>query len=980
MRYIFGDFCLDTECYELRRNGRLCPLEPQVFDILSYLLQHRARIVSKQELLDHIWRDRFVSEGVLTQRLMEVRKALGDSGRTQQYIQTMRGRGYRFVAVVDVTASTASQPSGIGSLPAAPPLPTESAIRLHPKSIVAREAELNDLHQRFELALGGERQVLFITGEAGIGKTAVVDAFVDRIGSRADVWIGRGQCVATYGSGEPYRPVLEALAQLCRTTADAQRLWVLREVAPMWWAQMPWLMSTSEHEALQQRIADSRPERMVRELAEALEVWTSTNLAIVLILEDLHWSDHATLELLDVLARRREPARVVIISTYRSTELHHPLRRLSQELLLQGLCVEFPLPYLSRDAVKHYLAQRFSTLTLPDTLAVQLYRRTEGNPLFMVAIINDVLVSVGQELMPVDGRWNETALVTAILNSLPENLLQMVRQKVDQLPEAEQDLLEAASVAGHAFTTTAVAAALEIAIESAESGLKRLVQQHLVVQAGRAEIWPDNTLSESYRFVHALYRDVVYRRVSAAQRLRFHQRISLRLEQAYGAQVDDIAVELAMHCELGQSFERAVHYRQQAAALALGRQAHREVATHLTKGLELLERLPATPTRNHSELMMQHALGITLMTTKGFSDPDVERALTRARALCQDVGPSPRLFRVLVGLGNFHFVRGEYQTAIELAHQCLDLAQQLNEPVLLVRAQAEIGKALVVTGDFLKARTYLDAAVVFYDRQPSRVSGHRNSFDPEMICRSYTAMALLGLGYLDQAVVRAREAFDVATDLSHAFSRVGALHTTTILHQVRREPQRVQHVAQQLVELATEHGFQVYAALGRIQLGWAQTELDGSTAGIDLSRYGIAAYRATGAMLMVPYFLTRLAESYARIGATEQGLATLEQALRTVMQTGERFWEAELYRLQGLFWQATPHREAEAERCFHQALTIARQRQMKLLELRAALNLHMMAQATGSSAATREQLAALYGWFTEGFDTPDLEDAAAGLT
>src|SRR5215831_1507443 len=382
MQYLFSDYALDTHRCELRRAGTLIKLRPKVFDVLCYLIAQRDRVVAQQELLEHLWPQQFVGDGTLKSCIKEARRAVGDTGKAQRLIQTLHGRGYRFVAAVEER-----EPRTVdGPAPRTWRPPSTGRRVVLP---VGREAELTCLHAALARALRGVRQVVFVTGEAGLGKTTLVEAFVAQLDACGPLGIWHGQCVEHYGAGEPYMPVLEVLGRACRGPGGQEVVALLRQQAPTWLMQMPGLVRAADLEMLRRRMIGVTRERMLRELTEALDLLTAQQ-PLLIVLEDLHWSDPSTMDLIAVLARRQEPARLLLLGTYRSPEVRrraHSVHTVTQELQLHGHSVELPLTLLSEDAVAVYLAGRFPGLPRVDQLGRLVHQRTEGNPLFMVMLV-----------------------------------------------------------------------------------------------------------------------------------------------------------------------------------------------------------------------------------------------------------------------------------------------------------------------------------------------------------------------------------------------------------------------------------------------------------------------------------------------------------------------------------------------------------------------------------------------------------------
>jgi predicted ATPase len=413
-----------------------------------------------------------------------------------------------------------------------------------------------------------------------------------------------------------------------------------------------------------------------------------------------------------------------------------------------------------------------------------------------------------------------------------------------------------------------------------------------------------------------------------------------------------------------------------------------EAVTHLTKGLEVLQTLPDTAEHLQQELVLQTLLGPALMAIKGQGAPEVGHVYGRARELCQQVGETSQLFPVLWGLWRFYFMRAEYQTARESAEQCLRLAQRVHDPVLLLEAHFALGGHLLYCGELAPACAHLEQGRGLYVPQAHRSLAVHYGFDPGVGCLGYAGHALWTHGYPDQALQRCRVALALAQELAHPLTVTSALVWVTIAHCCRREWQAAQAQAEAVRALAHEQGFPQWFDLGLFWGGWALAAQGQTAEGIAQMRQGLTARRTSGIELGRPVMHAALAEAQGQLGQVDEGLHLVAEELVLVHNTGERWWEAELHRLKGeLLLQSGVQGlesgrwtlDAKAEQYFLQALAIARQQQAKSWELRAALSLSRLWHQQGKRAEARELLAPLYGWFTEGFDTSDLQDAKALL-
>jgi len=589
---VFGPFRLDRHDERLWCGPEAIPLPPQTFAVLCCLVTQAGQLVTKEALLEAVWPETAVSEAVITVTMRTLRQVLGDEARTPKFIETVHGRGYRFIAPVNTTMPP-ERPTILERLHRSP-----SPMVSRPRLFVGRDAELARLAQWWTTVQQGQRQVGCIVGEPGIGKTALVETFVAQVRATEDVWVGHGQCIDHYGAGEAYLPLLEALGRLSRAPAGAPLVAVLRQYAPSWLVHLPALLASEDRERLEHLASSVTPARMLRELAEALEVLTATR-PLVLVLEDLHWSDRATLEWLAYIARRRDPARLLILGTYRPVEVivhAPPLRAIVAEIRHHPQYAELALDYLSEAAIAAYLWQRCGEKPVPTGLPQLLHQRTGGNLLFLVAMVDEL---VRQGLLEIEENAGGSHGALAVLREIiPASLRQYIEQHLEQLSEVDQALLEAASVAGSTFAVAAVAAGVAQAPETIEARYTALARQGRFIRASGTETWPDGTVTACYQFLHALYHEVVYAHVSAGHRVRLHQQIGVRKEAGYGAQARQIAAELAVHFTRGCDAWRAVQYLHSAGENALGRSAYQEAITQLTTGLEVLATMPETPARH----------------------------------------------------------------------------------------------------------------------------------------------------------------------------------------------------------------------------------------------------------------------------------------------------------------------------------------------------------------------------------------------
>jgi predicted ATPase/DNA-binding winged helix-turn-helix (wHTH) protein len=953
----FPPFRLDAANAQLWRGEQEIRLRRKTFDVLLYLLEHPGQLVTKDALLDAIWAEVNVSDRMPAASVAELRKALGDEVRVPRFIETVHGRGYRFIAKLKAPARVAS-PSSANS----------------PGTImVGRQDELALMQSWYSHVIEGQRQVIFVTGEAGIGKTTFVQALLDSMAREGSVRIGRGQCVEQYGAGEPYMPVLEGLNRLAQERGGERLIEVLNKFAPTWLAQMPALLTSQERVRLLSEIPGVRHHRMLREMTEALEALAS-EVPLVLFLEDLHWCDFSTLELIAAIARRNELARLLIVGTYRPVEIlanNHPLRTMKQELELHRACEELQLKLLTKKDVVDYLAKRLAgdASRQVGRLAPLIHDRTDGNPLFMVNLVDYLLVEEGPlaDSEVSEAKWAE-ALRTHRLDALP-SIRHMIERNLERLKADEQAVLEAASVAGVEFSSAAVSAALDCPQSEVEACCTRLSRREQFIRKEGPISWPDDTVATRFRFQHALYQEVLYDRLSANHRVHLHRRIAMHEEAGYGERAGEIASELANHYRRANDKQHAIQYFHLAGQRAVERTAMIEAERHFASALELLSKLPEHVERDRRELELQLAVGPTLIAVKGWAASETERTYTRARELCERLGDPPELFPALFGMWAFYVDRGELGRAYELAEQLLQ-ARSAQDPALMTYARLALGATSYWMGKFLPAKEHLESAITLYDPERHRPLIFRYGYDAGIASLSYAAWTLWYLGYPDQALKRTDEALALARRLSHHFNLAHAELFVGVLRQYRGEVRPAQENAESLIAHSAEYGLADYKAWGKGLRGWTMAQEGRGEEGIAQLKEGLAAFGAAEALLR-PYFLCLLAEASGETGHINDGLSALTEALVIGDEHGIRFYEAETHRLNGeLLLKQDASFVAKAQRCFERAIEIARIQSAKSLELRATMSLARLLRNTARSNEARAKLAEIYHWFSEGLDTP----------
>lgn len=628
-RLAFGSFCLDLGNERLLQGAGDVTLTPKAFAVLAYLAERPDQLVTKDQLLDAVWPETHVSDAALKVVVYELRKALGDDAAAPRFIATAHRRGYRFIAAV---TSRSAPESGAAAAP-------------DTSGLVGRDEELERLHLTYLRCCAGERQIAFITGEGGIGKTALVDVFEADL-RRAGVRCARGQCLEHHGSGEAYLPILEALGDLCRAEPDGELVGVMRRHAPSWLAQMPGLVDQA---VVDERAGVASRESMQREMADALDVMTAAQ-PLVVILEDMHWSDVSSVDLLSRVAHRRAPSRLLVLATYRPVDVilsRHPLKSLKQRLDQQRLCMELRLPHFGATEVERYLQTRLGGRPTPPQLGATVLDRTGGNPLFVVTLVDDLFA---RRWLEIEGdAVRVTVPFERIRDEVPEGVRQMIEAQVERLPAAHAARLEAASVVGGEFPAAALAAALHQPLPAVEAFCEAEQSQSRYLEAHGVATLADGTVCGRYRFSHALYRDVFYQRIGRSRRGALHRSIGEWLE-AQEASPAELARHFVEAADAGTA-DKAVEYLRRAAERAARLFAHAEAAQHYQAALGLLGAHPADDRREEA-CRLRIALGESLERSGAVAMAD--EVFESAAQLARDIDSAELFARAALGRGRGH--------------------------------------------------------------------------------------------------------------------------------------------------------------------------------------------------------------------------------------------------------------------------------------------------------------------------------------
>ncbi|WP_121062329.1 AAA family ATPase [Chachezhania antarctica] len=899
-------------------------LRPKTLNVLVALIERQGEVVSQQDLRDLVWGQRHGSDAGPKQCVRELRRLLGDDAALPTYIETVGRHGYRLLAPIEFMG---------GSTPHS---------GADPALCVGRGPQIQALTEAAAAARRGSRPVVLIAGEAGAGKTRLTDRFLSQRPARPALWVARGQAIPHPGAREAYGPLLEALSQISAGPAGATLGRLLHDVAPSWADQIPG--QGRKRASATMDMDPERPDSMLRECADLMDRLTADHPGI-LVLEDLHWADPSTLAWLAAWGLRTGPARLMVIGTYRydevdrTSDLADTLRHLNRRPETRVLT----LGGLSPGAVDDYLGQRLPGNTFPRTLAPLLAQRTEGHAILIDAAVGR-WVEQG-DILKVDGRWSLHHPPEALVSTMPASVTDFIDAEIERLGPDDRALLESASVAGAIFSGPSLADGAG-AIEASERQLDTLASRHRFIEHAGHVRRPDGVIETRFAFRHALYHEALYNGIPAGIRQGLHRRIGTRLEQAYGRDTDGIAPTLADHFERAADWPRAAQYRGVSGLQALGRGAGQDAARQLRQALEMYARCD-DPSRDlqAAELRVLQGLGAALIVSNGFTGDELRQVFSRAETLARSVRDPVATLPVLAGFWNYHISRAELARAGELAQSMDSLADTAPDHIAMAVHNA-VGQTDFFLGAFPacgpRIETVLAMAEGFDQDGAETLFGEH----PVIVCNQYAACVSQVLGKDADAEAYFAAGMQEAQALNQPFGQAQMLWAGAVMARLRGETETTLERADRLNAICRDFDMPHWRPAAGMLSGWARVML-GDEAGFDLFRDGQASFKRANVQLTRPFNLGLAAEMAAASGDAVQALTTLRHALAITRRTGERWYEAELFRLHASLMERVD-RPVRARTALRRAVAAAAAQGAAGFERRARVQLASLPCVTGA--------------------------------
>jgi len=841
------------------------------------------------------------------------------------------------------------------------------------RTTVGRETQRAQLRRVYAGVRERRGVIVAVTGEPGIGKTSLIEDFLNEVTSgSASPTLARGRCSERLAGAEAYLPIIEALDSLLRRRDGPSVDETMKVSAPTWYLEV---RKRTFEEVSNGQLSEKTPtgsqERLKRELSALLEELSRVR-PVVLFVDDLHWADVSTIDMLNYLAARLSDMRVLVLASYRPSDMalsQHPFLGVRRDLHARGLFEEIPLPFLEVGDVERYLALQFPSHHFPADFASVIHAKTEGSPLFMADLVRYLRNTGG--VVEESGRWVLASALDDVPRGLPASVRSMIERKIEQVDEVDRRLLLTASVQGHRFDSMIVAEAADIDPGEVEDRLEKLERVHAFVKRGDEHEFPDRTLTLAYQFVHVLYQNMLYSSLQPTRRKAISERVANALLGHHGDLSSTIAGELAVLLEGARDFARSAHYFAIAARHSAGLFAFPEAVSLSDRGLAAMRAMPESPERKQLELRLMMIKGPALRSTSGWATLQVEEVFARARQLCHELDDPPELFPVLCSLAHFHMIRGNLRECRDRADALISQAEHVGNSAYLMAAHHLAGVSREFIGEMIESSVHLERARELHNPAEHAAYTAMYGFDPGMLARAMSSRPLWALGFPDRADRRARETVDLARSQKQPTTLAFALVVLQGIHLYRGNYADALTLGDELAALCREYGLRQEAEWSRAFQGSAMAGAGRLNDGINLLTDTLAVQQSMNAGLVRPTFLALLGEALLHAGRIGEGLDAVSEGLAHGERTFQGGYVAELHRVRGQLFHSAGNREA-AEESLRAALQCARGQKVRSFELRAANALAGLLHAAGRDSDAVATLAPVYESFSEGHDTADL--------
>lgn len=852
-----------------------------------------------------------------------------------------------------------------------------------PRLIVGRSEELLMLHQACETVAAGRGGVVCIGGEPGIGKTTLVESYLEQMASRHSIFAAIGRCSQRLSNSDAYLPILDAIESLGAGDARSVAWPILKSTAPSWYELV---VSIDERSAAPPGPPSSTT-RLKREFKAFLAELGRAR-PVVLFIDDVHWLDESTVELLAYLGSEILSFRCLILATYRPTELalsDHPFARLQLDLQSAGKLRDVRLQLLGEEDVVQFLTQRYPANDFPPTLASTLYRHTEGSPLFLVGLVQ--FLEAQNKIVERDGRWRLREELSQLGRELPDSISGLIDRKLGYLTKQDRRILQLAAVQGYDFDAAVVADAGKLDRIDVEDHLSNIERVHgLVVPLGERE-FPNGTVTTRYRFVHVLYQNALDASITPSRKAAWSLAVATTLEGFYGPQAGEIALELAMAYEAARDYPAAVRWLEVSVRKAVSLSANHEAVEQLCRALEMIKKMPASSARDGMEFGLQFSLGFTTSFLRGYSNEQAVAAYKRAEELSGFLPPSEELFCMLHGLWMFHFVRMDIPSLNHIHDRMQDFLKVMPSPWTTFGVYVSLAVANQHQGNVETAMLWFETVFKMKEHgiEQDRATVARMSPPFGAVSRGISSWGYSLTGRFDDGLRLLAEALHIARELDVPQFLVQSWYFTGKNCYLRREPEKVLSWATQTVEVSEKIDLPFYLTLGQLSKWWAEIQLATSLdethhQAAEAARGMLIGMRERGMMMSTPLLMTQAAESFAKLERYDEAIAMLHEAISISRSYGERFWETGALHQLGLA-QILGRRDTETGlRILREGIELAQSQGLKTMELRCLCDFVRFTNDDRLRKEAREQLSALNSTFTQGFDTRDLVEAKTLLS